>query len=91
MDKIHILPNTKHVNKSELEPDHCYLQIISVDVYLKPEELKQKETLFEQNFNISTYMFLYSSGYYQFANVIILPLPLLLLLLLQTTWFISIL
>jgi len=56
-DKIHVLSNTKVVNKSDLEVDHCYLQIISLDVYLTPEELKSRETIFEQNFNIKRFIF----------------------------------
>jgi len=56
-DKIVILPNTKPVIKADLKPDYCYLQIISVDVYLVAEELQKRDTLFEQNFNINKFIF----------------------------------
>lgn len=42
--------------KAELDVNHCYLQIISVDVYLSVDELKERETRFEQNYNISLWL-----------------------------------
>ena len=56
-DKVFILPNTKNVVTSELNPDHLYLQIISLDVYLTEEELQLRSSLFEQNNNIDRFIF----------------------------------
>eukprot|EP01114_Cavostelium_apophysatum_P015137 TRINITY_DN4064_c0_g1_i2.p1 TRINITY_DN4064_c0_g1~~TRINITY_DN4064_c0_g1_i2.p1 ORF type:complete len:1824 (-),score=558.97 TRINITY_DN4064_c0_g1_i2:115-5586(-) len=56
-DKLRILPNTKVVVRSELDPNLGYLQIIAVDVQLAPEELAHRESLFEQNFNINRFIF----------------------------------
>ena len=58
---MRLLPNTKPVIKSELDPSYYYLQIISLDIYFTPEELEQRQSLFEQNFNISKFLIYYFS------------------------------
>jgi len=45
------------VIRSELDPNFAYLQIIAVELYLTPDELLNRETLFEQNFNINRFIF----------------------------------
>ncbi|EGG15455.1 DOCK family protein [Cavenderia fasciculata] len=55
-DKFHLLPN-KPVDRSTLNPDHIYLQIISVEPYLLPEELKERVSTFDQNTNLNKFIF----------------------------------
>ncbi|KAF2073346.1 hypothetical protein CYY_005337 [Polysphondylium violaceum] len=54
---IHLLPNNKPVEVSSLDPAHLYIQIVSVDPYLVPEELKIRKTPFEQNTNLNKFIF----------------------------------
>ncbi|EGC34144.1 hypothetical protein DICPUDRAFT_153700 [Dictyostelium purpureum] len=56
-DKFHLLPNNKIVDESQLEIDHFYIQIISVDPYLTPDELKERKTPFEQNNHLNKFIF----------------------------------
>jgi len=54
---IHLLPNNKPVDTSTLDPAHLYIQIVSVDPYLVPDELKVRKTPFEQNTNLNKFIF----------------------------------
>eukprot|EP01119_Soliformovum_irregulare_P021573 TRINITY_DN7210_c0_g1_i1.p1 TRINITY_DN7210_c0_g1~~TRINITY_DN7210_c0_g1_i1.p1 ORF type:complete len:1800 (-),score=546.30 TRINITY_DN7210_c0_g1_i1:194-5593(-) len=56
-DKLHVLPNLKPVNVKELDEDHAYLQIISVEISLTMDELKDRPSPFEQNFNLNRFIF----------------------------------
>ncbi|GAM22115.1 hypothetical protein SAMD00019534_052900 [Acytostelium subglobosum LB1] len=56
-DKIHLLPNNKPVDKGSLNPQHIYFQIVSVDPYLLPEELKERVSTFDQNTNLNKFIF----------------------------------
>lgn len=56
-DKVHLLPNTKSVILSELQSGHCYLQIIALEIYHTPEELKKRPSLFEQHFNVKNFLY----------------------------------
>eukprot|EP01133_Synstelium_polycarpum_P004982 gene4982-5796_t len=56
-DKIHLLPNNKPVDKGSLNPQHIYFQIISVEPYLTPDELKERVSTFDQNTNLNKFIF----------------------------------
>ncbi|KAM9973471.1 hypothetical protein ACTFIW_010563 [Dictyostelium discoideum] len=56
-DKFHLLPNNKPVDLSSLDVKHIYIQIISVDPYLLPEELKERTTPFQQNTHLNKFIF----------------------------------
>eukprot|EP01132_Coremiostelium_polycephalum_P008049 gene8049-9900_t len=56
-ENIKLLPNNKPVEVSELNPQFMYIQIISVEPYLLPEELKERTTPFEQNTNLNKFIF----------------------------------
>ncbi|KAN0022151.1 hypothetical protein ACTFIU_004320 [Dictyostelium citrinum] len=56
-DKFHLLPNNKPVELSSLDVKHIYIQIVSVDPYLLPEELKERTTPFQQNTHLNKFIF----------------------------------
>eukprot|EP01117_Protostelium_nocturnum_P018478 TRINITY_DN7737_c0_g1_i3.p1 TRINITY_DN7737_c0_g1~~TRINITY_DN7737_c0_g1_i3.p1 ORF type:complete len:1870 (-),score=707.33 TRINITY_DN7737_c0_g1_i3:192-5801(-) len=56
-ENVHLLPNTKSVVISDLNPDFLYLQIVSVEFHHTADEKKNRDTLFEQNNNIHRFTF----------------------------------
>ncbi|KYQ91082.1 DOCK family protein [Tieghemostelium lacteum] len=56
-DKVKLLPNNKPVEVNTLDPNQVYIQIVSVDPYLLPEELSERISPFEQNTNLNKFIF----------------------------------
>eukprot|EP00026_Physarum_polycephalum_P000247 Phypoly_transcript_00247.p1 GENE.Phypoly_transcript_00247~~Phypoly_transcript_00247.p1 ORF type:complete len:1883 (+),score=221.77 Phypoly_transcript_00247:138-5651(+) len=56
IDKVHLLPN-KVVDVKSLDPTHIYIQIVAVDPFLTSNQLKDRISAFEQNFNINAFIF----------------------------------
>jgi len=54
--KVIMLPN-KPVDKATLQSGNIYLQLVSVEEYLDPEELKTRLTPFERKFNLNRFIF----------------------------------
>jgi hypothetical protein len=54
--KIVVLPN-KPVDRANLQKGVLYLQLVSVDEYLEPDEVAQRITLFERKFNLRRFIF----------------------------------
>lgn len=52
-DVVHIIKDSNTVNVETLDPDKAYIQITYVEPYFETYELRQRETYFERNFNIS--------------------------------------
>lgn len=55
-DVVHIIKDSNLVNVTTLDPDKAYIQITYVEPYFETYELRQRETYFERNFNISKYL-----------------------------------
>jgi hypothetical protein len=55
-NKVILLPN-KPVDKATMQAGTLYLQIVSVDEYLEPHELKERVTPFERKFNLKRFIF----------------------------------
>lgn len=57
-DLVHIIKDSNSVNVETLDPEKAYIQITYVEPYFEAYELRQRETYFERNFNISRYSYI---------------------------------
>ncbi|KAL6067850.1 Dedicator of cytokinesis protein 6 [Balamuthia mandrillaris] len=56
LDKVEVLPN-KPVDRSALDPEKLYIQVIETAEYLDKEESKERTTPFERIFNLKRFVF----------------------------------
>eukprot|EP01006_Ploeotia_vitrea_P040513 TRINITY_DN66428_c9_g1_i1.p1 TRINITY_DN66428_c9_g1~~TRINITY_DN66428_c9_g1_i1.p1 ORF type:complete len:1833 (+),score=1077.90 TRINITY_DN66428_c9_g1_i1:674-5500(+) len=54
---VKILPSSKPVVASELNPQDCWLQITYVQPYFTPEELAQRQSFIDRNTDVTKFMF----------------------------------
>jgi hypothetical protein len=62
-DNIHFVSNITNFERSSMQIGHLYIQLVSVTPYIPPEEIESKPTLFQQHFNVST--FIYETPFYK--------------------------
>ena len=55
-ENIHFVSNI-NFERSSMQVGHLYIQLVSVEPYLTPEELEAKPTLFQQHFNVTTFIY----------------------------------
>lgn len=61
-DAIHFVSNI-NFERNSMQMGHLYIQLVSVVPYFAPDELETKPTLFQQHFNVST--FIYETPFYK--------------------------
>jgi len=56
-DKVHMLGNLQDPTKQVKEPEHLYIQLVSVNPYFVPSELKDRPSEFERHNDIKRFIY----------------------------------
>lgn len=62
-DKVDIIKDSNSIDINTLDPEKAYIQITYVEPYFETYELRQRETYFERNFNISKFTIIFYKFY----------------------------